>query len=159
MTHQPTVDRPIAPDGYGVPETTEGVMAWESVRERLAHAKNFWICTASLKGRPHATPLWGAWVDDSLYFDGALTTRWGRNLSANPYIEVHLESGNEVVIVEGMFSQTNDLTPEAFERVQASYKSRYESYQPETREQLYQVRPQKVLAWTKFPTDMTRFKF
>lgn len=152
------IDRPIVPEGYGVPETQEGVLTWEQVRERLEQAQNYWIITASLAGRPHAAPLWGAWVDDKFYFDGAPTTRWARNLSKNPQITVHLESGSQVVIVEGTFTTENDLDDEAFVRVRASYGSRY-SYQPETREQLYLVRPSKVLAWTTFPSDMTRFWF
>jgi len=153
-----TIDRPQVPDGYGIPQTQEGLLPWEQVRERLEQAKNYWITTASSAGKPHAAPLWGAWLDDKFYFDGGITTRWGRNLSANPQIVVHLESGSEVVIVEGMFTTQNDLDEASFARVRASYASRY-NYQPETREQLYLVRPSKVLAWTTFPTDMTRFRF
>lgn len=152
------IDRPKVPEGYGVPETQDGALEWPQVRERLEQAQNYWITTASLDGMPHAAPLWGAWVDDKFYFDGAIVTRWGRNLSKNPRIVVHLESGSQVVIVEGSFTTQNELDEESFARVRASYGSRY-SYQPETREQLYLVRPHKVLAWTSFPTDMTRFWF
>jgi nitroimidazol reductase NimA-like FMN-containing flavoprotein (pyridoxamine 5'-phosphate oxidase superfamily) len=152
------IDRPKVPKDYGTPETEDGLLAWESVRERLEQAKHFWIISASLDSKPHAVPLWGAWVDDNFYFDGGITTRWGRNLSANPQITVHLENGEQAVIVEGHFTTQNELDQAAFERIRASYASRY-SYQPETKEQLYLVRPQKVLAWTNFLTDMTRFRF
>ena len=46
-------------------------------------------------------PAWGAWVDGALYFDGSPETRRGRNLAQNSSIVVHLESGDEVVILEG----------------------------------------------------------
>lgn len=157
--HEPHADRPNMPEGYGVPEDNDGLLTWGSVRERLEQAKNFWICTASMKNKPHARPLWAAWVDDTLYFDGALTTGWGRNLSVNPQVEVHLESGSEVVIIEGEFTVSNNLTPEAFARVQQSYKQRYEEYTPAAADGLYMIRPRKVLAWTSFPKDVTRFVF
>ena len=27
-------------------------------------SRNYWICTTRLDGRPHAKPVWGAWIDD-----------------------------------------------------------------------------------------------
>ncbi len=155
----PDRDRPNVPEGYGLPANDEGLLNWEDTRTRLEQAKYFWICTASSNGKPHARPLWGAWVQDTFYFDGALTTRWGQNLSINPQVEIHLESGAEVVIIEGLFSISNDLTSETFEQVRASYKQRYESYQPEHAEGMYMIRPNKVIAWKEFPKDMTRFRF
>lgn len=155
----PTRDRPKVPEGYGLPDNDEGLLNWEDIRKRLEEAKYFWICTSSPSGKPHARPLWGAWINDRFYFDGALTTGWGKNLSFNPRVEVHLESGSEVVIIEGIFSVSNDLNPDSFASVQQSYTVRYETYQPETMEGLYMIRPLKVIAWKQFPQDMTRFNF
>ena len=73
--------------------------------------------------------------------------------------QVHLESATEVVIVDGYFSMANDLTPESFAQVRASYLSRYQSYQPEAADGLFMVKPRHVLAWTQFPRDVTRFDF
>jgi hypothetical protein len=154
-----TIDRPVLPEGYGVPTSDEGLLAWDVVRARLEQAKNYWITTASVGGRPHAVPLWGAWVNDRFYFDGALDTRWGRNLTKNPQVVVHLESGSEVAIIEGTFFKEGGLDPDAFAKVQAQYTAKYESYAPEHAEGMYMVRPRKALAWATFPKDMTRFTF
>jgi hypothetical protein len=51
------------------------VLPWSFARERLERAHNFWLCTASPAGRPHAAPIWGAWVDDRFYFEGSPATR------------------------------------------------------------------------------------
>jgi hypothetical protein len=98
---QPEVGRPIMPDGYGVPENDDTVLPWSYVEEHMTSAKNYWIATASPAGKPSATPVWGAWVAGKLYFDGSPETRRGKNIAANPKVVVHLESGDEVVILEG----------------------------------------------------------
>ena len=51
-------------------------------------------------GAPHVIPIWGAWVDGRWYVEGG-PTRWQRNLRENPQMAIHLELGDEVVIVEG----------------------------------------------------------
>src|SRR5512133_1543967 len=97
----PKAGRPKMPDGYGVPEHNETVLAWDYVDGRMQASMNYWIITASTSGRPAATPVWGAWLDNKLFFDGSPETRRGRNISQNSHVVVHLESGSEVVILEG----------------------------------------------------------
>src|SRR5687767_14014438 len=89
------------PEGYGVPETDEGLLDWSWAVERLETAKNYWFSTTRPDCRPHAMPAWGASFDAVLYFDGSPETRRMQNLAANPAISIHLESGDEVVILEG----------------------------------------------------------
>ncbi|WP_460810132.1 pyridoxamine 5'-phosphate oxidase family protein [Microlunatus endophyticus] len=158
-TGQPRGAAAKLPEGYN--DTGEETpLDWAPVNERLEQSRHFWFSTADGGGRPHARPIWGAWIDNTLYADGGIqVTRWGRDLLANPHTQVHLESATEVVIVDGVFSTDNDLTPEAFDRVRASYQRRYESYQPESADGLFMVKPQHVLAWTNFPRDVTRFDF
>lgn len=147
------------PAGYNA-SGEQQPLRWGAIRARLEQAKHFWFSTADAGGAPHARPIWGAWVDETLYADGDVSaTRWGRDLSANPRTQVHLESATEVVIVDGTFSTDNDLSPEAFARVQVSYLSRYGDYRPETADGLFMVKPRHVLAWTRFPVDCTRFTF
>jgi hypothetical protein len=159
-----TVSAPTAvpgrlPAGYNDSGRQE-VLQWQVVRQRLEQAKHFWFSTADDSGMPHARPIWGAWVDNTLYADGGVAvTRWGRDLLANPRTQVHLESATEVVIIDGIFSQHNDLGPEAFARVQASYLARYGDYQPESADGLFMIIPRTVLAWSAFPADVTRFQF
>ena len=87
--------------GYGVPKDKKGLLPWSHVTERMAEAQNYWICTVSPDGRPHATPVWGLWLDDRLYFGGGPQTRRSRNLAENPAVCVHLESGSDVIILHG----------------------------------------------------------
>lgn len=135
-------------------------MDWSTVSRRLEESKHFWFSTADASGAPHARPIWGAWVDNTLYADGGVeVTRWGRDLLANPRTQVHLESATDVVVIDGVFSPDNDLTPESFGRVQASYLSRYHDYQPHSADGLFMVKPRTVLAWSSFPADVTRFEF
>ncbi|MGH3487298.1 MAG: pyridoxamine 5'-phosphate oxidase family protein [Actinopolymorphaceae bacterium] len=158
-TAEPRIEPGRLPDGYKDTDKQE-LLAWPEVRQRLEQAKHFWFSTADADGAPHARPIWGAWVDDMLCADGGVrVTRWGRDLLANPRIQVHLESASDVVIVDGTFSMTNDLTDEAFARVQSSYLDRYRDYQPESADGLFMVKPRRVLAWTRFPVDVTRFHF
>lgn len=159
------VGRPLLPTDYGVPQSTEGLLAWEHVSARLAAAKTYWICTTRPDGRPHATPIWGVFFEGNIYFDGSPETRRGKNLAANPALTVHLESGDDVVIVEGTVAQITPPDRAFAERLAATYAAKYaaSNYNPgaETWDGggLYRVTHRTVIAWTKFPADMTRWRF
>jgi pyridoxine/pyridoxamine 5'-phosphate oxidase len=77
------------------------MLEWTWATERLAAARNYWIVTSSVDGGPHAAPVWGLWIDDAVVFSTSPESRKGRDLAHDPRVVVHLESGNEVVIVEG----------------------------------------------------------
>ncbi len=154
---EPVADRPFMPAGYGVPADQEGMIRWDDLREPLETTKNYWVCTTRPDGRPHAVPIWGAWVDNTFYFEGGPDTRRGKNLAANPAIAVHLERGDLAVMIEG-FAEIEHLDDEHFTRVAESYTAKYE-YRPESREHWYVVRPKVVLAWEAFPKTTTRFRF
>jgi PPOX class probable F420-dependent enzyme len=162
---QPTVGRSIMPDGYGVPENDDTVLPWSYVEERMASAKNYWIATASPEGKPSATPVWGAWVEGRLYFDGSPETRRGKNIAANPKVTVHLESGDEVVILEGEARIFSTAPERALsEKVAAAYREKYEKHgyapQPNQWDQggLFEFTPRSVMGWSKFPENVTRWK-
>jgi hypothetical protein len=40
----PRASRPTKPQGYGVPETDEGLLDWGWAVERLEPALNYWTC-------------------------------------------------------------------------------------------------------------------
>ena len=54
-------------------------------------------------------PVWGAWVDGMFFFHSHPGTRKARNLAVNPAIVVHLECGDDVVIVEGEAEVVNEI--------------------------------------------------
>src|SRR4029078_12148614 len=91
----------VMPQGYGVPETEEGLLPWSWATARLEAPLNYWFATPRPDARRPAMPAWAVWLDDSLYFEGSPATRRARNLAENPQVSVHLESADEVVIVEG----------------------------------------------------------
>src|SRR5262245_61759074 len=89
--NEPVAGPPQAPANYGFPQGTEGLLSWPHVVERLENARSYWLGTTRPDGRPHATPIWGCWVDGALYFDGSPETQWARNMAKNPAITIHLE--------------------------------------------------------------------
>jgi len=154
----------VLPDDYGMPKSEEGLLPWSRVREQLESAKNFWVSTCGTDGKPHAVPVWAAWLDGVLYFDGHPQTRWGRNLSANPAISVHLESGDHVVILEGRVTDQPTIERDLAERLAAAFQVKYDyAYAPEIenwiKRGLYYLRPSLVLAWDEFPNTLTRWRF
>jgi hypothetical protein len=152
-----TRSRPHIP-GYGVPQEEEGMLPWSHVVERIAAARNYWISTTRPDGRPHATPVWGVWVDETFYFGGGPDTRRSRNLAQNPHVSVHLESGDEVVIMEGVTEQhTEQNTPAALlARIDDAYEVKYHMRHGVP---VWAVRPQVVFAWTNYPQTVTRWRF
>lgn len=161
----PSAGRPEMPDGYGLPEHNDDLLPWHHVVQRMTVAMNYWICSVRPDGRPHSVPVWAAWIDDVLYYDGAPNTIHNRNVAANPNVSVHLEDGTAAVIMEGVVEPIARPAPALAERVAAGYRAKYAAsgYSP-TADQwdnggLYAIRPARVLAWTKFPTDCTRWRF
>jgi hypothetical protein len=147
---EPTARRPSFP-GYGVPEEAEGMLAWSWAAERLAGSRNYWVATAG----PHASPVWGLWQEGGLLFSCGRRSRKARALARNPRIVVHLESGDDVVIVEGVAEPTS-----ATERDVEAYEAKY-AYRPEPGEGWYRVSPERAFAWREadYPRSATRFDF
>src|SRR5947208_996633 len=81
-----------APASYAFPTVAEGLLPWSHAEALLRSAPNYWLATVRPDGRPHVTPVWGAWVESALYIDGNPHAQWMRNLRSNPAISVHLES-------------------------------------------------------------------
>ena len=150
--------RPTTEASYGIPDDSAGLLPWSFVTERLATDRTYWLSTTRPDGRPHARPVWGVWVDGTLYCGGGGRTRWVRNLAANPAVTVHRESGESVVIVEGRAERIDDETgdPAAIARVDDAYAEKYEMRHGTP---FFAVRPDAVLAWEEYPTDATRWTF
>jgi hypothetical protein len=141
-------------------ETASGndLLPWSHVVDRLTEAKNYWIATTSPKGRPHVTPIWAAWVDGALYFDGIFTARWAKNMTANPATSIHLESGTDVVILDG---DADDTLPDAdlAVRIVDAFAAKYGSPLPQPSRGIYRLRLRAVRAWSRFPHDATKWVF
>ncbi len=120
-------------------------LPWAWAVERLAAAHSYWIATTWPDGRPHTRPVWAVWLEGVAYFStGSLAAA---NLAHSPEITVHLESGHEVVILEGRAEVVADGPLVA--RVCAAYNAKYtEDLTPETLPgPFYAVRPQVAFGW------------
>jgi len=85
--------------------------------------RNYWIATTRPDERPHATPVWGVWLDETFYFGTHRRSQKGRNLTTSPEIVVHLESGDDVVILEGIVEEVTD--PSTRTKVGEDYDAKY----------------------------------
>ena len=111
-------------------------------------------------------PAWAVWLDGALYFDGSPETRRGRNLAVNPAITVHLESGDQVVILEGQALEAGRPDPAFAQRLAAAYEAKYgasHDYHPSPATWdsggLWVMRPRVAFGWTEFPKALTRWRF
>ncbi|WP_431910793.1 pyridoxamine 5'-phosphate oxidase family protein [Micromonospora carbonacea] len=89
-------------------QTEQQQITFEEVSGLLAEARNYWICTLRPDSRPHAAPVWAVWRNGCVVFSSPASTVKARNLEANAHATVHLESGDEVVIVDGRATQVDD---------------------------------------------------
>lgn len=149
--------RPVMPAGYGLAADDAGELPWSAVAHQLESARNYWLVTTRPDGRPHAMPVWGLWYADRLVFSTDPASRKGRNLAANPAAVVHLESGDDVVVLEGRVGPF-DGDPGDFA---ARYDGKY-GFRPDpdaAAQGVYTLRPSVALAWRErdFPTSATRW--
>ena len=128
-------------------------LSWAEVAVRLAAARNYWLTTTSPGGAPHAAPVWGVVIDRTLYLYSERNTRKARNLAADPRLVVHLESGDNVVIVRGTAADLGH--PAQVPGVVAALAAKYASpadrqYLPDADpafDVVYAVRPQSAMMW------------
>jgi hypothetical protein len=145
--------------GYGIVGEKEGggLLAWDFVEQRMAAARNYWVSTAGAQG-PHAAPVWGLWHSGVFYFSTGTKSRKGRNLGAAPQVSVHLESGDEVVIIEGNVEEVKD--PPVLRDLDKDYKEKY-GLPMQGPGQIYKLITAKAFAWCEkdFPQSATRWVF
>jgi hypothetical protein len=156
---EPRVEVIDAPADYPFPKHTENLVPWASVEARLGAAKNYWLATSRPDGRPHVAPLWGAWIDKALYFEGYPTSRWARNLAQNPAASINLEDGRAVVIVEGVvdFVVTDSILAA---RIVADWRAKYGKLEPEPDTRgMYRLQPRTARAWGESLEDGARWVF
>jgi hypothetical protein len=153
-TEKVAASRPEIPESYGVPRGGEGMLPWSHVGERMSASRNYWLATVRPDGRPHSVPVWGVWVEDRLHFGGGRSTRKARNVASNPSVVAHSESGDDVVILEGIVEEVID--PALQKRIDDAYESKYGIRHGTP---VWVLRPRVVYAWSRFPVDATRWVF
>ncbi len=92
-------------------------------------------------------PVWGLWLEEAFYFSTAAGSQKGRNLAANPSVAVHLESGDEVTILEGKAERAANAS--ILGRFVDAYETKY-NFRPDVSSAaspVYRVWPGVALDW------------
>jgi nitroimidazol reductase NimA-like FMN-containing flavoprotein (pyridoxamine 5'-phosphate oxidase superfamily) len=157
----PKADRPLFAKGYAIHAGTKGVVAWKDVVARLERSKNYWIATTRPDGRPHVMPVWGVWLNGAVCFGTDRNSRKARNLLANPAATLNLESGDDVVIIEGTVREITDAKEIA--RIDVLYAKKYKMKLTDAPGVpfIVAIEPRVVFAWHErnFPESATRWRF
>ena len=145
---------------------------WEKSRHAIAHAELFWISTVRADGRPLVTPLPGVWLDGALHFCTGAAEQKGVNLAGNAHCI--LTTGTNTwkvgldVVVEGSARRVTDEP--RLQRLADAWESKYGgdwhfevadgAFRGEGGEALvFEVVPEKVLAFAKGEFAQTRYRF
>ena len=158
---EPSPGPPLIDPAYGVVPDASGaeLLPWSWAVERLTGARSYWVCTTRPDGRPHATPVWGLRLVDEIWFSVARCSVKARNLARNPTAVIHLESGDEVVIVEGRVTERRErLTP-----FLDAYEEKY-GLRPDLAALdavVYALAPDVALTWAErdYPRSAVRWVF
>jgi pyridoxine/pyridoxamine 5'-phosphate oxidase len=118
--NEPVASRPHIP-GYGISESLAGLLSWSDVEKNLQAASSYWLVTVAVDGSPHSRPVDGIWLDSILYFAGR-QTKWSSNLRENSRAEVHLESTQQVVILEGRVERVSANAAEMERVIEAGHE-------------------------------------
>lgn len=155
------VSRPYM-KGYGIATDKKGMLAWDEATKQIRRSRNYWIITVRPDRRPHAVPVWGIWLDDAVYFGTDRRSRKGRNLAANPALVVHLESGDDAVILEGVAEEVEVGDRVLLDRIDKACVSKYKiGLLLGKTSVIYRLRPRVAFAWREkdFPRSATRWRF
>ncbi len=150
------------PESYGLAAAEKfEPISWDWVTDRLKTARNYWIATVRKNGRPHVSPVWGLWLDGRVMFATDGNSAKARNAARNPACSIHLESGDEVVILDGVLERVTDES--VLERLNSAYNEKY-SINPGAggdSAPVYALKIDIALAWleTDFPATATRWRF
>jgi nitroimidazol reductase NimA-like FMN-containing flavoprotein (pyridoxamine 5'-phosphate oxidase superfamily) len=161
-------------------EATEPV-SWRQVSDVLAAAELYWLTTVREDGRPHITPLIGAWVDSregqAFVFCTGPEEQKAKNLAASTAVAVTtgVNTWNDGldVVVEGNAERVTgvDMVTWLADTVREKYRGEWD-FTPEDAgfghtdasgdshiAYVYRVSPGKVLAFAKSPHGQTTFRF
>jgi len=159
---EPQASRPHMP-GYGLldADAGSGLMDWHRASQQMAAARNYWLNTTRPDGRPHAAPIWGVWLDETLLFGLGVNSRKARNLAKNRAVSLHLESGDDVLILEGVVEPVS--APAVLARYVDAYGAKYD-FRPDPADPetvTYALRIETAFAWLErdFPATATRWRF
>ena len=147
------------PKEYGTPME---IMPWVTARAMLEDATVYWIASVRADGRPHVVPRDGVWLDDRLWYGGSDETVHNRIITRRPAVTMHVGEGLQAVIVEGEAVRVT-ASAEGAQRLADASNAKYPQYGVQSADAyaggVWTIKPRRVLAWARYPTDATRFLF
>jgi general stress protein 26 len=155
-------------------EATEPV-GWRQVSDALAAAELYWLTTVRKDGRPHTTPLVGAWVDNGFVFCTGPEEQKAQNLTHSTAVTVttgaNTWNDGLDVVVEGNAERVTGL--DTLTRLADAIREKYHGVWDFTPQDdgfghtdesgdshiahVFRVPPDKVLAFAKSPHGQTTF--
>jgi len=118
------------------------VLEWPWVETQLIDAGTYWVVAPSTS-HPHPRPVWGIWAYDALVLSIGSPVL-AASLAADPHCTVHLDSGTDVVVVEGIAERVIEpdaVQVDAYNR-KYEWQYTYDEYGPFTK-----VTPTLVMSW------------
>ena len=102
---------------------------WAEARVQLEQAELYWLTTVRPDGRPHITPLIGAWIDDALHVCIGADERKAKNLASSPACAIMtgcntLNAGRDLVL-EGAAVRVEDNA--TLQRIADAFEEKYGS--------------------------------
>lgn len=127
-------------------EPSEGSeLPWSWVDRRLIEAGTYWVVPRG-EATPHPRPVWGLWEAGVLVLSIGSPTAVAA-LRTDPTVTVHLDSGTDVVVLEGRAEAGavgDAIDADQIRRYEAKYAYRYDVAEYGG---LTTIRPSTVLAW------------
>jgi pyridoxamine 5'-phosphate oxidase-like protein len=158
---EPTPTAPRIDPAYGVVPDASGaeLLPWSWAVARLLESRNYWIATTRPDGRPHSTPVWGVWLDAAVWFCIGRTSVKARNIARNPAIAVHLESGDQVVILEGRAAEQREGLVPFLDAYESKYELRPDLVALDAT--VFVLQPETALTWDEadYPRTAVRWVF
>jgi hypothetical protein len=130
---------------YGSPSDRPG-LPWSWVEEQLSLAMTYWVTATPadpVSAAPAARPVWGVWHHERLHVSiGGPVLR--NAMARHPPVSVHLASGTDVVVVEGLTQPGGHTAAEIVDAYDRKYGWQYQTAELG---ELASIHPTKILAW------------
>lgn len=147
-------------------------LEWSWVERKLITSSSYWLVTTKPNaGGPHTRPVWGVYYDGTIWFSTGRSSIKGQNLAVDPRCVIHVESADDVVIIDGvaeLVAPWEDVFAGDHSRaVLRRYMQKYVMTESELSPQgelsdaaLYRVWPKVVNAWLEgaYPTTQSRWR-